>query len=746
MNKGFTRRIPMLYLLLIMACGGKPADHMVYESNAGLPVLLMPDQPKSIEIKAKDLFVSSFKKITQKDIPVIREQQFKDTFLHVISIGQTKILQSLKPTPLKSAESYGILNKKNTTCIYSKGDVGLLYGVTQFFKQTAQAMYIDRQDLLLPAKASLQIPSGFELVSEPSFTYRESYFPQAEDYDYCLWNKTHKLEEYWGCWGHNLHRLIEKASGSAGGPAEIYALHNGERKSSQYCFSSPKLFELLFQGIKTKQMEQPDARYFSIIPNDNLIVCQCSACQKAGNSNTDAAPAVAQLVAQLAGRFPDLVFMMSSYGCTKNPPARSMPANSGVIISTIDYPKGQALRQAEQAELFKGLVSTWKQKVNHVFIWDYVVQYSNYLDLFPVLKSFQDNLKWYRELGVTGVFAHGSEDKYAALDDLKSYVTASLLWNPTQNIDSLRYSYLEAAYPEQFDLINDFYVLLEDKVYREQKKLDIYGNISEAIKAYLNEEALSIFFYDLSEKEKTLKGPAASRVGKLLTALCYDQLEALRYHGCSEKGYARVQSQGPWKIQAEGPKLVETLQQLMSKYQVSMYNEQGELLQNYLKQWEEYIFKYPYQNRLYASPLKILSESDEDFVKRAPTMLTDGALGFREYTMHWLLQSTEDLIVEANLQGKAAASKISCSFLNDPRHGIHFPEEVIVSNAADEKIIARQTLSADWSGEVTKREIVLNLPNPVQGAVRIHVVRTLVGESGEILPKSSIACDEICLY
>lgn len=733
-----------LIILMMPACGGKSAEAIVFDQQTTKPVLLLPNKPSNIEGKAAELFKDIYKKVTGESIQVISESQAEQAFPHIISLGNTTLFKKANIETIKTPESFGLSNAKNVTCIYGSSDVGLLYGVTGFFSKYVGSMYADSAELITPNRKKILLPESIRYAEKPAFVYREAYFRQAADYDYCLWNRTHKLEEFWGSWGHNLHRLIKEASGSPTGPSSCYALHNGQRNPDQYCFTSADLYQLLVKGIQRKLIQVPDARYFAILPNDNLVVCSCDACRAAGNTAKDAAPALATLITKLASRFPELVFMMSSYGCTRSAPKQKMPLNSGVIISTIDYPKGIPIQKSAMAAQFQNLISDWKRKTNHVFIWDYVVQYSNYFDLFPVMKSFQDNLKWYQTLGVTGIFAHGSEEHYSIFDEVKSFVISSLLWNPNQNLDSLRYAVIENTYPENFESVNEYYDLAERAAYQAGKSLDIYGNISLAASIYMNPEKLDIFLYDIAEQLKVVKGNLKTRLARLQTALYFDKLENMRLSGVSEQGYAAIQKNGTWMIHPSVQPILDEFAAMMQASALTVFQERGMDLANYLRNWKEYIVNYSYNNLWFSKPVKIISASDEDFVKRAPKMLTDGAMGFEEYTMHWLLQSTEDLVLEMNIPDGLSKPNLQVSLLNDPRHGILFPESIQVGVIGQTEGV-QLPIPGIWDDAVTKHDFVLHLPAQLKGNIQIRLVRRRQNADGDLLVKSSIACDEICL-
>jgi hypothetical protein len=48
------------------------------------------------------------------------------------------------------------------------------------------------------------------------------------------------------------------------------------------------------------------------------------------------------------------------------------------------------------------------EKPSHLYLWDYTVQFSNYLSPFPTY-TFSDNYKFFKKI-ITGIFAQGYAD------------------------------------------------------------------------------------------------------------------------------------------------------------------------------------------------------------------------------------------------------------------------------------------------------------------------------------------------
>ena len=97
---------------------------------------------------------------------------------------------------------------------------------------------------------------------------------------------------------------------------------------------------------------------------------------------------------------------------------------------------GVAKGDGEEAVFVRAL-HDWRDHASRLYVWDYAVNFRNYLQPFLHLHALRENLKLFSELGIRGVleqgnFAYGGG---AASDDLKSYVIAKLLWDTETDVD-----------------------------------------------------------------------------------------------------------------------------------------------------------------------------------------------------------------------------------------------------------------------------------------------------------------------
>lgn len=93
----------------------------------------------------------------------------------------------------------------------------------------------------------------------------------------------------------------------------------------------------------------------------------------------------------------------------------------------------------------------WKQISNDFLVFDYNVNYYEYLAYFPNMAVLQRNLKEYVKEGVTAYLLEGSLGAYDYYQqDMEAWVAAKLMWNPDRDVVSLvsefnRYYYGEEA-------------------------------------------------------------------------------------------------------------------------------------------------------------------------------------------------------------------------------------------------------------------------------------------------------------
>lgn len=555
-----------------------------------------------------------------------------------------------------------------------------------------------------------------------AFEYRGLYTPSNMDSEFMPITASHNVDYDWGLWGHNLYKLFP-----SGVPREVWAEVKGKPNADQFCFSSDKLYETVEHFVLDNYGEgNPDEPVrFALMPNDNDLVCTCSQCVRVGNSKSDATPAVTMFVRRIASRFPHHLFFTSSYETTQRLPRNRLPQNAGVIVSAMSLPMF-ADGRAKKTKRFSKLIEDWRKLTDRVYVWDYIRNFDDYFTPYPCLSVVQQRLRFYRDLGVRGVFFNGSGADYATFDDVQTSVIAALLVCPDIDVDAFVEKCWRRYYPVTGAVLHDFYEKAEDTVRKHKRALPLYGGIGQAVSVWLNPDEFEVFYCKLDSLSKEAKTEERSKLNQLLTALSFTRLELMRFND-SVYHTERINES------------LESLRGYTAFKNMSHYREANGELSDYIKAWET---MKPWGqkpgNQLYGLPLKALSQLDTGYPDTK--LLTDGKQGFStDYHTGWLIVSADTLVLRLPARSVSNSGRISVSFLYAPRWRMVLPTSVELWQGG--RCVGRA--SDELAGNETpfmRHTYVCDFRTTNPGApVDLRVKRAKKG-------KATMACDEVELY
>ena len=474
---------------------------------------------------------------------------------------------------------------------------------------------------------------------------------------------------------------------------------NGKRDAGQFCFSSEALYRAYEQFVIDQYGDGSDGvtTRFAVVPNDNRLVCQCAACKAKGNTPQSATPAVTALIERLARRFPHQMFFTSAYSTTRTAPTHRLPDNVGVMVSAIDMPMAPEASQAKGHETLEAQIKAWQKCCSRVYVWDYMRNFDDYLTPYPCLHHMQSRLRFYRDLGVKGVFLNGSGYDYAPFDDVQTYVLAQLLINPDVDIEACASRYFASAYPKTGQLLGDYYRKIEQQAQRAT--LPFYGGIDEALGTWLDAQQFGEFFSSMDKASKQADEAERSKLNHLLTALAFTRLEIMR-----------SQKQAPSRQQIDA--MTSLLAHHTAFEDMANYRESDGDLDGYLKQWKE---SYPWLD----TANDLLRGANIDAEPKADThLLSDGKQGFAtDYHLGWLITSApvQRFSVSSGLPSTAV---FHVSLLHAPQWHIFAPSsiEVVQGGAVKGKAIitsptdsrrVRVSISATGLQPGVKTEVII---------------------------------------
>lgn len=574
------------------------------------------------------------------------------------------------------------------------------------------------------------------------FEYRDIYMPSNQNPDFTYLLALDNLEYDWGIWGHNLSRVLgsngESSFGYQNMDQELFARSNGLVHKNQFCFSSDRLLELTEKYIIAQYGDGHDRPLrFTIAPNDNDYVCTCRRCEAAGNTPKNATPAVVNFVEKLAARFPLHTFFITGYSTTSALPNRQLPNNVGVFLSAIDYPRVWDDSNSKEAAAFFEKLNAWKRYTDHIYIWDYICNFDDYLSPYPILFVMQRRFQHYLEHGVKGIFLNGSGYYYSTLQEMYTIILADLLADPNADVEHLVRQYFADSMPHFGDFFSSVILSMENHARRAGTELPLYGGMEEAMKTYLFEKEFREF-YSVFLRAQDMEMTHRERViyDKTRQFVSYSYLEMCRLHGLNSGGFAE-QVGSEWVVKPDVWSAVEDLKIFTSEEDLyyltgneetafdhmDRVNENGVYIADYENELEIWLGSQMWKgDHLLRVPLRVHSLAGTE----TETHLTDGVAGISQnYHWGWQIYPQEDLWIEipaSAVDGKGG--EFSMSFLNSERHRMAPPKEIQVwTDGHMSAVLKREGLTEYFDeGEKVGFRGAVSFAHPTK--VELHFVKS----------------------
>jgi hypothetical protein len=356
------------------------------------------------------------------------------------------------------AESFVIRTEGCCLAIASGRPRGTVYGVYTFLEQYLGCRFLTAQVSHIPKRATIEIPP-IALSQGPAFEYREPYSRDAFNGAWCARNKMNSNKSdlddtrggrmRWYNFHHSFYQMIHEKDYFADHP-EYFSLVGGQRlrHRSQLCLTNPDVVRICTDKVRQWIRDNPACRVFSVGQNDWGNSCTCDSCRAVDEREGSQAGTMLQFVNQIAAEVepehPDVLIHTFAYQYTRKAPRTIRPrANVIVRLCTIECCFSHPLERCshdrhnpddagDADNLFLRDLREWSQITDRLYIWDYITNFSHYLQPFPNLRVLEANIRLFHRYGVKGVLEQGnfSFGGGGEMNELRAYVLAKLLWDP----------------------------------------------------------------------------------------------------------------------------------------------------------------------------------------------------------------------------------------------------------------------------------------------------------------------------
>jgi len=418
------------------------------------------------------------------------------------------------------SEGFVIRGEGEHITITGRTSRGILYGVYRFLEIFCNFRCFTKDIEVIDSCDTLRIELD-EIREEPAFDFREAYFRDAFDGDFCAKNhfnssladlsKARGGRMKWYNFHHSFVDLINPEIYFDEHP-EYFSLIDGKREpNSQLCLTNPEVAAVAEKTLRSWIESNPECTVFSVAQNDNYRSCTCPSCLALEEKEGSPAGPVIHFVNKLADAiredYPHVLLHTFAYKHTV-PAPKYVVARDNVIVRLCSFVchfhKPFEVLAKENPDsgdaVFVGALRDWKSHASQIYIWDYATNFPNYFQPFFHIHVMAENIRYFKREGVRGVleqgnFAYGGG---AAMDDLKSYIIGRLLWNPDTDVDTEMDRFFTAVYGEKAGKYMAQYVSLMENATREHDlHIKQYPNASW-ITDELVEQADAIFQKALS--------------------------------------------------------------------------------------------------------------------------------------------------------------------------------------------------------------------------------------------------------
>lgn len=390
--------------------------------------------------------------------------------------------------------------------ITGKTSRGTLYGVYEFLRRFVGFRAFTKDVEKVDTLSELVIPEIY-ISEKPDFEYRDAYFRFAFDGAFCAKNRLNTTLgdisaekggnfKFFNC-HHSFHDLVSPGEYFEEHP-EYFALVDGKRNEEQLCLSHPDVLEIALARVERWITEHPECKVFSVAQNDNQSYCQCDACrtdyEKEGSPAGNIIPFVNKIAERIEKKHPDVLIHTFAYQYSRVAPKHARPRQNVIVrLCNIECEWGDPLEtvaasspDSKSAEFLKN-IREWSEICDRLYVWDYAVDFSNYLQMFPNFFSMAENIRYYKRYGVKGVLQQGnfSYGGGAALDDLKAYLISHLLWSAEADVQTLIDEFCDGVYGKGAPYIKEYISVICNAV--KGKRMTLYDYPDAA---YLSDELL----------------------------------------------------------------------------------------------------------------------------------------------------------------------------------------------------------------------------------------------------------------
>lgn len=469
-------RLFILFSLCLVAC----SPHTLFkEGSSAYTIVVEPDASQIEQYAAREL-QTWIREVGGVELPIVTEGV----------PGKRLLLDCEDRNGRDDAFSYA--NDGGDIVFWGKGPRGTLYAVYAFLEEELGCRWYSSEVSVAPKQDSWSFRKLFreeapgirirdncvlDVRVNPVFSARmRNNFVRIPSPD-GKGTIPGSAEGYWGVHALGTHVPVDKYFATH---PEYFCLRDGKRYGGygQLCLSNPDVLQITIESVRRIMREQPDFLIYSVEQNDNQLYCQCDDCttlaERYGGQSGVMVWFVNQVADAVREEFPDKFIGTFAYQYTRHAPKDIVPRENVVIrLCSIECCLLHRYDECERNIAFLQDLRDWGSIAPHLYIWDYVTDFSQYCLPVANWKTMQPHILDFVENHAIGILEEGDYQSVSCeLRELRSWILSKLMWNPDADVDALVRDFTDGYYGAGGRYVRE-YLDLEERVLRRE---GIHGN------------------------------------------------------------------------------------------------------------------------------------------------------------------------------------------------------------------------------------------------------------------------------
>lgn len=567
---------------------------------------------------------------------------------------------------------------------------GVLHGVYDLLEGLGFRKYAPDYTSV-PEMNTLSLPKT-EKIFTPQITYRTTSYGAMGGEDYTDWHKLSSRSD-WGLFVHTFNTLVPAKEFGKSHP-EYYALIGGVRSpGTQLCLANSAVAEVVVANLRKRIAENPDATYWSVSQDDNDRYCTCEEC-KALNEKYGNVPSgsIMYFVNKIAKEFPDKKISTLAYWYSRKAPENiKAEPNVNIMLCNIESSREAPVFQTDPA--FSKDLKDWGALANDILIWDYNIQFTNFISPFPNLFTLKPNVKFYTDNNVHALFMQANNEPAAEMALLRSYVISKLMWNPDADEKAIIDEFLNGYYGNAGQYIGQYINAMQNSLIQSKFRLSIFGDPIDAKEAYLSAPMMNTYEQLFDKAENSVKSDPLllERVQVARLPLMYAAVQIGRTEIDTKRSMYQSDAKGMVTVKPEMKALVMQFVALCKKKNVKLVRERSGSPDHFLASYNRI-----FTNMENTSKVKSLGKTIKPITSPASKSkgleaLTDGVFAsyesWQQADKNWVYYTGEHMDFVLDLGEVMQVNSVNMDFLNPQAqpdwHLFALPKFVTYSLAKD---------------------------------------------------------------